>query len=267
MQHDQSFLPPIIQSVILGMSLAVAAGYVVLMIRTNKITRLRRWPIWRLLSWLAGTSLAALVFIGPLAASAHHDFRVHMAGHLMLGMLAPLMMALAAPVTLLLRSLPLSAARRVTKVLRHPIARFYRNPVTASILNIGGLWILYTTPLFQLMHHQLWLFLLIHFHVFSAGYLFTISMLYIDPAPHRHSHLFRTVIFIPALAAHGILSKHLYANPPAGFPVDEVRQGAMLMYYGGDLVDLVIIILLFHSWYQTTAPGKSRAANIAHTSL
>ncbi|MCM3086503.1 cytochrome c oxidase assembly protein [Bhargavaea ginsengi] len=233
------------------------AGYLLLMLRTNKVQRLKQWPAWRFILWLSGSSMAVAVFAGPLADAAHLDFRFHMAGHLLLGMLAPLLMALSAPVTLLLRALPVPAARQVTKMLRHPVARFYRNPITASVLNIGGLWLLYATPLFQLMHHHLWLYLLIHIHVFAAGYLFTISMIYIDPAPHPSSHLFRTVIFIFALAAHGILSKYIYANPLPGFPADEVREGAMLMYYGGDLVDLVIIILLFSSWYRATAPRHS----------
>lgn len=257
MHHEQPFLPPALQILIVIFALSGAAGYLILMIRTNGVKRLKQWPVWRLLFWLFGTVSATLVFAGPFAEAAHHDFRLHMAGHLLLGMLAPLLIALSAPVTLLLRALPVTAARRMTKVLRHPAARFYRNPITASVLNIGGLWLLYATPLFQMMHHHLWLYLLIHMHVFAAGYLFTISILYIDPAPYPYSHLYRTVVFIMALAAHGILSKYIYAQPLTGFPPEEVRLGAMLMYYGGDLVDLVIIILLFHSWYRATAPRHS----------
>ncbi|EMR05969.1 Cytochrome c oxidase caa3 assembly factor [Bhargavaea cecembensis DSE10] len=254
MHHEQQFLPPALQVLIVLFALSGAAGYFTLMLRTNRVRRLKHWPAWRWILWLSGTVMAALVIAGPFAEAAHHDFRLHMAGHLLLGMLAPLLIALSAPVTLLLRALPVTAARRVTKMLRHPVARFYRNPITASVLNIGGLWLLYATPLFQLMHQHLWLYLLIHLHVFAAGYLFTISMIYIDPAPHPSSHLFRTLVFIFALAAHGILSKIIYAEPLPGFPPDEVREGAMLMYYGGDLVDLVIIILLFRSWYRATAP-------------
>ncbi|MGM9921895.1 MAG: cytochrome c oxidase assembly protein [Bhargavaea sp.] len=257
MHHEQPFLPAVLQILVMLFAISGAVGYLILTLRTNRVKRLRRWPAWRFILWLSGTVMVSLVFAGPFAEAAHYDFRLHMAGHLLLGMLAPLLIALSAPVTLLLRALPVPAARRVTNVLRHPIAQFYRNPVTASVLNIGGLWLLYATPLFQLMHQHLWLYLLVHLHVFAAGYLFTISMIYIDPAPHPCSHLFRTVVFIFTLAAHGILSKYIYAKPLTGFPADEVREGAMLMYYGGDLVDLVIIILLFRSWYRSTAPRHS----------
>lgn len=183
-----------------------------------------------------------------------------MAGHLMLGMAAPLLLALGAPATLLLRSLRTDDAKKAARVLKSAVFSFYRHPVTASVLNIGGLWILYTTPLFGLMHMHPLLYLFVHAHVFLAGYLFTVSMIYMDPAPRPHSPLFRTAVFIPALAAHGILSKFIYAQPPDGIPPSEARQGAMIMYYGGDLVDLVIIILLFHAWYKSTAIRRVRKA-------
>lgn len=47
----------------------------------------------------------AIAVIGPLSRQSHADFTIHMAGHLLLGMLAPLLNAIAAPMTLLLRTL------------------------------------------------------------------------------------------------------------------------------------------------------------------
>ncbi|MET3576658.1 cytochrome c oxidase assembly protein [Bhargavaea ullalensis] len=218
--------------------------------------RYRRWPGRRPLCWSSGIFFAWLPLSPFFLEAAHHDFRFHMTGHLLLGMAAPMLMAAGAPVKLLLRSLPVNKARKVAGVIRKPVFSFYRHPVTASVLNIGGLWILYTTPLFGLMHHHPLLFLLVHAHLFLAGYLFTVSVLYFDPAPNGHSPLFRTIVFIPSLAAHGILSKLLYAYPPSGVSLEQARQGAMIMYYGGDLIDLAIIVVLFHGWYKK--PGYRR---------
>lgn len=230
---------------------------------SNRKSHLRKWPRRRIVLWIAGVLASASAVVGPLAELSHGYFTWHMLGHLLLGMLGPLLLALAAPMTLLLRTLPVRQARKVSTLLKSRLAGFYTHPVTASILNIGGLWLLYTTGLFAAMHHHLWLHILIHFHVFVAGYLFTISLLYIDPVSRRYSYRFRTVVFIVALAGHGILSKFLYAYPPAGVPVEEARAGAMLMYYGGDAVDLVLIILLFRSWYHS---AKRQQTHITPTS-
>ncbi|WOV86885.1 cytochrome c oxidase assembly protein [Sporosarcina oncorhynchi] len=233
------------------LAFAAIALYLYGVYRSDREKHLRRWPRLRIVFWISGAIISASALIGPLAVLSHAYFTWHMAGHLFLGMLGPLLLALGAPVTLLLRTLPVQQARRVSRFLRGRFARFYIHPVTAAVLNIGGLWLLYTTDLFAMMHDHLWLYILVHIHVFTAGYLFTVSMLSIDPVSRRFSYPFRTVVFVLALAGHGILSKFLYAYPPHGVPVEEARAGAMLMYYGGDAVDLIIIALLFRSWYRS----------------
>nr|WP_223703164.1 cytochrome c oxidase assembly protein [Sutcliffiella deserti] len=217
----------------------------------------RKWPIYRTISWLGGTFCAVAAVAGPLAERAHMDFPTHMIGHLLLGMLAPLLMVLAAPMTLLLRTLPVNVARGLTWILKSFPVRILSDPIIASLLNIGGLWILYTTNLFGLMHQSVTLHILIHIHVFLAGYLFTISMIYIDPIPHRRSYVYRSIVLVAALAAHGILSKYIYANPPAGVAADKAESGAMLMFYGGDMIDGVIIFILCLQWYKAAKPRQS----------
>ncbi len=219
----------------------------------------KHWPLYRSVLWTVGIFLAILSVAGPLAERAHGNFTAHMLGHLLLGMMAPLLMALAAPMTLLLRTLPVKAARRITNILRSTMIRILSDPVTATILNIGGLWLLYTTNLYQIMHHSLFLHVFIHIHVFLAGYLFTISLLYIDPIPHRRSYLYRSIVLVIAVAGHSILSKFIYANPPAGVPADQAQTGSRLMYYGGDLIDVIIIFLLCLHWYRAVRPRKRSA--------
>lgn len=229
--------------------------------KNNRHASRRQWPWIRTMFWFFGVLLSASAVIGPIAEASHGNFTVHMMGHLFLGMLGPLLLALAAPMTLLLRVLSVHHARQLCRLLKSRLSKFYTHPVTATFLNIGGLWLLYTTDLYMTMHHQLWLHVLVHIHVFAAGYLFTISLLYIDPVFHRFSYIYRTLVFIVALAGHGILSKYIYAYPPEGVPLDQARTGAMLMYYGGDAVDLVIIILLFKKWFQATRP-RTRAVSV-----
>lgn len=226
----------------------------------------KTWPIYRTVLWIIGNICAAAALIGPLAERAHHDFVYHMAGHLLLGMLAPLLMALAAPMTLLYRTVKTRHARRITSLLRSGYVQFISDPAITSLLNIGGLWLLYTTNLYSFMLHNPLLHLIIHFHVFAVGYLFTISMIYIDPTPFRKSFVYRAVVFVIALAGHGILSKFIYAYPPINVPRAEAELGGMIMYYGGDAIDIVIIYILCYQWYKAVnkktrlhqASGSSR---------
>ncbi|MFP7495302.1 cytochrome c oxidase assembly protein [Terribacillus saccharophilus] len=219
--------------------------------------RFKAWPLYRLLLFAGGVIVGLLAVSGPIAMHAHHSFTYHMIGHLLLGMLAPLLLVLSQPVTLLMRALPQSGSKAVSRLFRSRYAHFIIHPITAAVLNIGGLWLLYTTALFHYMHQSSWISFIVHLHVFAAGYVFTLAIVYSEPVSYRKSHLYRMVVFIFALAGHGILSKYLYANPPAGVNAADAQEGAMLMYYGGDVIDLILIFLLCWQWYHAAAPKTS----------
>jgi putative membrane protein len=101
-----------------------------------------------------------------------------------------------------------------------------------------------------MMHHSFFVHVAVHIHVFLAGYLFTVSMISIDPSPHQKTFTHRASVLVLALAAHGILSKYVYAHPPTHVSAEGAQQGAMLMYYGGDLIDLCLIVLLCYEWFK-----------------
>lgn len=216
----------------------------------------RTWSDLRTLSAAAG-AVAGVVAVGPLGVLGHHDFMAHMGGHLLLGMLAPLLLVLSAPVTVALRGLPVGAARRLSRVLSTPYVRVVSHPVVAGLLNIGGLWLLYTTPLHAWMHASAVGHLVVHLHVLLAGWVFTAAVLQVDPAPHPHGHPLRAGVLVAFLALHAILSKHIYAHPPAGVGTAEAQAWAQLMYYGGDWIDLVLIAVFCLDWYRRTAPVRS----------
>ncbi|SFF55189.1 putative membrane protein [Halobacillus alkaliphilus] len=240
-------------------ALLIVILYIWAGLRSSRHNRLKVWPWYRYVSFTFGIICAAISVTGPIAALAISNFTMHMVSHLLLGMLAPVLLVLAAPVTLFLRSLPVRKAKFVASLLRSYPVRFITHPIIASLLNIGGLWILYTTSLYSWMHTNLMVHILVHVHIFAAGYVFTVSLIYIDPVPHRLSYIYRSIVLIGALAAHGILSKYIYGHPPKGVGVQEAQTGGKLMYYGGDLIDLVIIVLLCYHWYKNTRPREALA--------
>lgn len=229
------------------------------------VTGSRPWPWRRCVWWVLGCAAATVSVTGPIATAADDSFAAHMVTHLLLGMTAPLLLVLAAPVTLLLRSLPVAAGRRLSRVLTSLPARLLTEPGVAALLSVGGLWLLYTTDLYPAMHHQSLVHLLVHLHLITAGYLFAVAIVSVDPLPHRRSFLHRSVVVILAMAAHDVLAKHLYAHPPSGVDAAGAESGSMIMYYGGDAVDLLLIIVLWLRWYRTRAPrvAAARPADLA----
>lgn len=217
---------------------------------TNKLeARQIIWPMRRTLAWTLGVLSVGVALVGPLAERAHHDFAAHMAGHVLLGMLGPLLLVLAAPFTLVLRVLPVTIARRRARLLASAPAAVLTNPFIAGTLNVGGLWVLYRSSLYATMHTNSFVYVVVHAHILAAGYLFTFAVLGgPDPAPHRLSAPWRATALILAIAAHNVLAKTLYAYPPQGVPADQARAGAEMMYYAGAPIEIVLIILVCRPW-------------------
>ncbi|WP_372967601.1 cytochrome c oxidase assembly protein [Microbacterium sp.] len=226
----------------------------------------RPWPWWRTGCWIAGLGLSALALSPLTLAAADRPFTGHAVGHLLIGMVAPVLLVLAAPVTLALRSFALQPARRLSRALRSVPVRVVTHPVVAALLSVGSLWMLYASPIYAATADPL-VHLLVMLHFLVAGCLFTASVAPVDPAPHRASLRVRVVVLILALAAHGILAKTLYASgfsPDSagagglsalvqvpGVAVADLQTGAQVMYYGGDAVDLMLLALVLLSWYRS----------------
>lgn len=251
--HTEHHLPMVDLSawpwllLLLALAALYAVGYL-------KQPQGKSWDTRRIWSWYAGLLLAGIALIGPVPRAAHTEFSAHMLGHLLLGMLAPILLVLGAPISLTLRALPLHRARQAVRLLTSRLVRLLTHPIPASMLNIGGLVLLYRTDLYHIVQEQAIVSILVHLHVLAAGYLFTAAMIGVDPVAHRPSYRFRMAVLILALAAHGVLAKSLYVAPPSGVPLEQAESGSQLMYYGGDMVDLVLIIVFCWQWYRATRP-------------
>lgn len=227
-----------------------AAGYLFLAHRARRRNPVLAWSHWRTAAFLGGLLLLSVALLPPVTSLARSDFRGHMTQHLLIGMYAPLALVLGAPVTLLLRTVPAPHARRLTAFLHSRPARFLTHPAVALPLSTGSLAVLYFTPLFDtVMAHPAGHWLL-HAHFLLSGCLFAHAVAGPDPAPRRLGVRARLVWLGCAIAAHSVMAQLMYG----GFwvdihaPVPEVQGGAEIMYYGGDIAELLLAAALVATW-------------------
>jgi putative membrane protein len=210
------------------------------------------WSLARSVAFAGGLAVIALAVASPVA-ELDHDIRVHMLQHVLLGMLAPLLLALAAPGTLLLRALPPRRRAPVARLLHGRVAHISAHPFVASALSIGSLYALYFTPLYQATLASEPLHELVHLHMLVTGCLLAWALVGLDPLPYRPALRLRSAALIFALAAHAILGRLIYAHAgslaASGSSADDWRQAAQLLFYGGDLVDVGLLAAFFRQWY------------------
>ena len=169
------------------------------------------WPIGRTGCLVAGSVCVAAAVLPPVAS---HDqlFPVHISQHLLLGMAGPGLLALSAPVTLALRTLPLRPRRRLLRVLHSRAIRVLTAPATAVVLDVGGLYVLYLTGLYARAESNDLIHAAVHFHMFAAGCLLSWAIIGIDPIRRRPGFPTRIAALIVAGAAHDTLTKLMYAH-------------------------------------------------------
>ena len=220
--------------------------------------------IGRMLSWTVGIGLLMVALWPPFASWMHYDLRGHMVQHLLIGMVAPLGLVLATPLTLLLRALPAQRARQVMRVLRSPGVRAVSHPVTAGVLNLGGMYLLYMTPLYAYTLAHAYLHPLVHFHFLVTGCLFAWAIVRPDPLAHCPSFSLRLGVLFVSLAAHACLGKLMYAHgwPRSTLhPPEQIREAAQWMYYGGDGAECLLAVALFAGWYQLRSRRHPQSVN------
>lgn len=244
-----------------------AAGYACGVLRLH--LRGDAWPVSR--SVAAGTGLTALsvALMPPLADSM--DFVVHVYQHLLMAMLAPLLLALSAPVMLALRVLPRTGRRRLLAVLHSRALRVLTFAPVIVVLDVGGLYGYYLSPLFAASHTTLWLNAVVHAHMFFTGWLLSWYLVGRDPVPNRPSDRTRVIVLAAVAGSHDVLSKVMYAHllPHGGGIPDRLRSGAQIMFYGGDAIDVALAVAVMTAWYARTGRAlahKRRRAQRAGTS-
>lgn len=249
--------------------LVAAAAIGAILAYSRGADRLRRrgdaWPWVREAGFTAGAWAVAYAFIGPLPGG---PFTAHMGRHLVIGMAAPLLLVLARPLTLAFRALRPGRPRRALLALaRSRPAAWLAFPPAAALLDVGGLWLLYRTPVFAAVQHLPAAHTLVQLHVIAAGVLFTFAVCQVDPVGRRWSPVWRCGSLLAAGAAHAVLAKSLYTTPPPGTAVAtaDLHGAAQLMYYGGDLVELALAAVIALQWYRTV--GRARARGHRRTAL
>ncbi|WP_419805253.1 cytochrome c oxidase assembly protein [Terriglobus sp.] len=254
--HDApSMLVPVL------LTLAAGASYLVLAIRQHAGPR--GWSLWRIALFLTGCGLLILGLSPRALPYAEGDFRRHMLQHLLLAMGAPIGLVMAAPVTLLLRTLPSRYGRVVTATLRTPVLQAITHPVVALVLDLGGMAGLYFTALYTAMMQHPVLHYAVHFHFIAAGCLYTWVIAGPDPAPHRPSVPVRLAVLGAAVVIHSVLSQLLYAGWHFRVATSVLQRhgAAELMYYGGDITEMLLAFAMVSTWHPRQAsPAQASKA-------
>jgi cytochrome c oxidase assembly factor CtaG/putative copper export protein len=237
------------------------------------VRRLRRrgdtWATGRTVAWLAGCAGLLIATSSGIGRYAPAMFSVHMAEHMILGMLVPILLVLGAPVTLALRTLPAGgrngppgAREWLLAAVHAPAARWLTHPLVTLPLFVGSYYALYFSGLFAAALPEHWAHQLMNLHFLVVGALFFWPIVGIDPAPRRLQPAARMGLVFASVPFHAFFGVALMsANSTVGGdyyrglalpwvpdPLLDQQLGGGLAWASGEVPLLLVVIALLVQW-------------------
>ena len=262
----------------LGVGAIVLAGlYAVGYLRLRR--RGDRWPVGRLVTWLAGCLMLLVTSSSGVRAYGSAMFSVHMAEHMTLNMFVPVLLVLGGPVTLALRTLPSAAngqppgPREWLLWLVHAKATaFLANPITAFVLFVASLYAVYFTPIFDTLVRYHWGHELMSVHFLLVGYLFFWGIVGIDPGPRKLPFLGRLGLLFAVMPFHaffGIATMTMdtamggqfyrYVSLPWLFSIQSDQHlGGAIAWGSSELPVVLVVVALVAQWARQDRRASAR---------
>ncbi|MGI8683804.1 MAG: cytochrome c oxidase assembly protein [Acidimicrobiales bacterium] len=219
----------------------VLAGYLVAASRVR-----RKWPPARTAAFVAGAAAVA----AALVVDGRRSFTAHAVQHLLLGMVAPALFALGAPITLALQAGHGATRRRLLGVLHSRPAAVLGSPLAAWALFGGSMLAVYLTPLYRLSLDSGLVHEVLHVHFLVVGSLFFWPVLGVDPLPRRLPHGARLLMVFLTIPFHAVLGIALLGASPLApeHSLADHRAGTGVLWAAGDLLGLVAVLIVAFQW-------------------
>jgi putative copper resistance protein D len=222
----------------------------------NRVPAFRQW------CWFGGLLVVFVALASPIATFDTTLFSAHMVQHLLLTLVAAPLLALGAPITLLLRLSSAATRRRVVlPVLHSRVLRVLAFPVVTWLLFAAVMWASHFSALYDASLENEAIHVAEHALYLSVALLFWWPVVGADPSPWRMPHALRIGYLFLGMPQSSFLGLAIVSAPDVLYPhyatlvrswgpsplLDQQWAGG-LMWVGGDLAFLVAMILAVWVW-------------------
>jgi len=240
----------------------LAVAWLVMVDRIDRAHPASPVPLRRTIAFLAGLVAIAIALMSGIERYDTTLFSIHMVEHLLLMLVAAPLIALAAPITQILRvASPTVRNRVILPVLRSGPVAALGHPVVAWLAFTLVLYTTHFSPLFEAALEDRFTHDLEHVLYLTAALLFWWPVVRLDPTPHRLSHPARIGYLLVQMPLSSFLAmvvlfddSALYSHYAALGPIYGTRPladqalAAGLMWILSDVVLIGSILLVVAGW-------------------
>jgi cytochrome c oxidase assembly factor CtaG len=262
----------------------LAVGWLAMVDRIDRAHPANPVPLVRTAAFLGGLFAIAVALMSGIERYDTTLFSVHMVQHLVLMLVAAPLIALAAPVTQILRvASPGVRQRWILPTLNSGPVAFISHPVVTWLTFTIVLWVSHFSALFNATLENDFIHDLEHVLFLGAALLFWWPVVGLDPSPHRLNHAarigyvllqmpFSSFLAMVVLFAGAPLYAH-YATLGAPYGTSAIADqqlAAGIMWIVGDFVLIGTVLALVGAWMrdeERKAPAADRRADVERAAL
>jgi len=250
--------------VLVAIPLGVLAGAYLLATQ-----RVRRWPLARTGCFLAGVAVLVVALGSGLAGHAEDHLSLHMVQHVLLALVAPPLLLLGRPISLMLRVLPASEARATAGLLRSRPLRLLTQPLVAwslfSLVLVGT----HVPAFYEAALRSEPLHAVEHGAYFWTAVLLWAAVLRAEALPHHVSPLTRVLVLVLAMPPMALIGVALIGWDGVAYPhyadTADQRLAGWIMWIGGGVI--VAAATLATGWHALVREEDHQVARDARADV
>ena len=196
-------------------ALLLAGGYLYAVWRTRRAGT--TWPVLRTVWWLSGCAVLLVTMCSGIGMNMPASFSTHMAGHILLSVLVPIILALGAPLSLLLAAFDPGPPGEpgihdwVQAFLQSKLVAFITHPVVNLVQVLVVFYVMYLfVPLYELLISEHAGHLVMNSALLVSGYIYFWALIGPDPIPHRRTTANRLGWLLVSVPFHLLFGVYLF---------------------------------------------------------
>lgn len=215
----------------------------------------RRWSGLRTAAFMVGLVMVELALGSPISTLTASYFQAHVLQHLLLMVIAPPLLALGAPSTLLLQTSSRRTKERWLKILHSPGFAVLSHPLSVWFLYFGLMYAFFLTPFIGFAMAHMEVMDLVNLTFFFGATLYWWPVVGLDPIPRWKmgygARMLNLALGVPVEAFLGIAL--LNDSKPAAsiYSLQSTHAGGGLLWVLSELFTVGALIPIFFQWMRS----------------
>lgn len=223
----------------------------------------RRWSPGRTLAFVGGLVSVELAFGSSVATFSMSDFSSHVVQHMLLMILAPPLLAMGAPSTLILQTSSPRTKTALLRTLRSPGFQVLSHPLTVWFLYYGLMFVFFLSALLGYAMNHMALMDLLNVVFLAGGTLFWWPMVSPDPIPSwRMGYAAKFVNLLVGVPFESFLGIALMSETTPAAPMYSLsgtHAGGGVLWAIGELSIAAAMFPIFQQWMRSDEREARRA--------